>query len=340
MRIDALLLADVTRAADEARRLEDLGLDGVITVEGPQDVFLPLALAAAATDLDVATAVALAFPRSPTTVAYQAWDLQRLSGGRFRLGLGTQVRANVERRYSAVWRRPVARMREFVEATRAVFACWQDDQPLDYRGEHYQLTLMQPTFCPAPLECGPPPILVGAMGPNMTRMAAAVADGVMVHPFWTPRFLAERTVPAMAEGLADAGRSWDDVALELGILVAAGRDDAELAAAVDGVRTLLGFYGSTPAYRAPLEPYGWEGIQPELRRLTKEGRWDEMAAVVDDEVLRTVAVVGSPGEIGPAVAERVAGLPVRPTRVSLTLPYAAGPDLLGEVAESFRAPGH
>lgn len=336
MRIDALLLADVTRAADEARRLEDLGLDGVITVEGPQDVFFPLAMAAASTDLDVATAVALAFPRSPTTTAYQAWDLQRLSRGRFRLGLGSQIRANVERRYSATWRQPVERMREFVAATRAVFSCWQDDEPLDFRGEHYELTLMQPTFCPAPLEWGPPPVLVGAMGPRMTRMAAAAADGVMVHPFWTPRFLAERTVPAMAEGLGDVGRSWGDVALELGVIVAAGRDDAELAAAVDGVRGLLGFYGSTPAYRAPLEPYGWEGIQPELRRLARAGRWDEMAAVVDDEVLRTVAVVGTPDQIGPAVAERLAGLPVQPTRVSLTLPYAAGPELLGEVADSFR----
>ena len=336
MRIDALLLADVTAAAEEARRLEDLGLDGVITVEGPQDVFFPLAMAAAATDLDVATAVALAFPRSPTTVAYQAWDLQKLSRGRFRLGLGPQIRANVERRYSAVWRQPVERMREFVEATRAVFACWQDAVPLDYRGEHYQLTLMQPTFCPAPLEWGPPPVLLGAMGPRMSRMAAAVADGVLVHPFSTPRFLAERLAPALGAGLDDAGRTWEDLSIELGVIVAAGRDEAELATAVDGARMLLGFYASTPAYRGPLEPYGWEGIQPELRRLTKEGRWDEMASVIDDEVLRTVAVVGAPAEIGPAVAERVAGLPLAPDRVSLTLPYGASPELLGEVADSFR----
>ena len=333
--VDVLLLADLADAGDEARRLADLGADGIFTVEGPHDVFFPLVAAAGATDrLDLTTNVALAFPRSPTTVAHQAWDLQRLSGGRFRLGLGAQIRPNIERRYSAVWRQPVDRLREFVGATRAVFRCWQDGEPLDFRGDHYQLTLMQPTFCPAPLESGPPPILVGAMGPRMTAMVAEVADGVLLHPFTTPRFLTEGTAPWLQGGLDAAGRDWSSFEVVLGALVAAGRDEEELAVAVAGVRALAAFYASTPAYRAPLEPYGWEDLQPELRRLSKAGRWDEMAALIDDEVLAAVALVGSPAEVADQLADRVGDLPFAPARLALSLPYAAPAELLGEVIDA------
>jgi probable F420-dependent oxidoreductase len=333
MKLDTVLLAALPGVSDQARLLAEAGVDGLYTFEGPSEPFFPLVLAAEATALDVYTNVALAFPRSPMTTAYEAWGLQQLSGGRFLLGLGTQVQANIERRYSSVWRQPVARMHEFVEAVRAVFRCWQDGERLDFRGDHYELTLMQPTFRPPPLECGPPPVLVGALGPKMTRMSAEVADGILIHPFNTPRFLDERMVPEIEAGLEAAGRERDRFTVVCDAIVATGHDDKALAEAVESVRGLLAFYASTPAYRVPLAPYGWEGVQPELNRLSKTGRWDEMAGLIDDELLHTVAIVGQPSEIGSAIRARFGGLA---DRVGISLPYAAPTSLIAEVVDGFR----
>jgi probable F420-dependent oxidoreductase len=335
MKLDTLLLAEVTDAAVKARLLADLGLDGVFTFEGVQDPFFPLALAAHETDLDVYTNVALAFPRSPMTTAYQAWDLQKLSGGRFLLGLGTQVRANIERRYSATFGRPVAHLREFVEAVRAIFGAWQDGERLDFRGDYYTLTLMQPTFDPGPNPFGPPPILLGALGPKMTHMTAEVADGLLVHPFNTPRFLDEQLIPNLRAGLQASGRRLGDLQVVCDVIVATGRTEEEMADAVAATRGLLGFYGSTPAYRSPLEPYGWDELQPELNRLSKQGQWDDMAHLVDDEMLATLAIVGPPDEIGAKARERFGDLA---DRLGFYLPYAAEPDLIGEVVDSLRTP--
>ena len=206
MQIDTVLMAEPAAAADQARVLADLGFDGVFAFEGIGDVFVPLTLAAAATDLTVYSNVAIAFPRSPMHLAYTAWDLQKLSGGRFMLGLGTQVRANIERRFSSQWSRPVERMTELVEATKAIFRCWQDGERLDFRGEFYTFTLMQPTFNPGPNPFGPPPILVGALGPKLTRAVASTADGLLLHPFMTERFVHERTLVEVDRGLSESGR--------------------------------------------------------------------------------------------------------------------------------------
>jgi probable F420-dependent oxidoreductase len=332
MKLDTLLSGDITDAHDMARELEDLGIDGVFTFEGPADPFDPLILTASATDLDIYSNLAIAFPRSPTTTAYQAWDLQKLSHGRFMLGLGTQVKANIERRYGASWGKPVAKMREFVEATRAVFRSWQDGERLDFQGDYYTLTLMQPMFNPGPIEWGPPPILLGALGPKMTRMTGEVADGILIHPFNTPRFLDEAMLPCLDDGLAASNRTRSDLTIVCDVMVATGRDEREMEAALAGVRGLLGFYGSTPAYRAPLEPYGWEELQPELNRMSKAGDWESMSGLIDDDMLHTLAVVGPPDEIGPKVMERFGDLA---DRVGFYLPYAAQPDLLGEVIDSF-----
>src|SRR3954454_5646658 len=236
MQIDTVLLADPSNAAERARELAGLGFDGVFTFEGIGDVFLPLAMAAAATDLTIYSNVAIAFPRSPMHVAYTAWDLQKLSRGRFLLGLGTQVKANIERRFSAQWEHPVERMTEFVAATKAIFAAWQDGERLDFRGEFYTFTLMQPTFNPGPTPFGPPPILVGALGPRLTRAVAASADGLLLHPFMTERFLHDHTLPNVERGLAESGRSRDDFSIVMTSIVCTGRDEAEMATAVAGTR--------------------------------------------------------------------------------------------------------
>lgn len=332
MQLDTLLLGEPTVAAERARELESLGLDGVFGFEGPGDVFTPLVLAAAATELDVYTNVAIAFPRSPMTTAYQAWDLQKVAQGRFSLGLGTQVRANVEKRYSATWSKPVDRMREFVLALRAIFACWQEGERLDFRGDFYQHTLMQPNFNPGPVEGGPPPVLVGALGPRMTAMAAEVADGVLLHPFTSERFVREQSWPRLEDGLHAAGRARDDFTVVGEAIVCAGRDEAELAEAEAGVRGLLAFYGSTPSYRPALEVHGWGDLQPELNRLSKEGGWDRMSALVDDEVLHTFAVHGHPRDVGRELVRRFAGVA---DRVGFYLPYRADPALIGEIADAF-----
>ena len=318
MRFDTQL-AGLEDAADHARRLADIGVDGAFTFEGPHDVFTPLILAAAAgTGLELATNVAIAFPRNPVQLAHQAWDLQLLAEGRFTLGLGSQIRAQVERRYGAAFDRPVARMRELVGALRAIFASWETGDRLDFRGEFSSHTLMPPMFNPGPHPYGPPPIALGGLGPQMVSLAAEVADGLLVMPFNTGAHLRTRTVPAMAEGLARAGRSRSDLTVTGEVIVCCGRDDAEIEAARLAGRWLLSFYASTPAYRPVLEVEGWEDLQPELNALSKAGRWDEMPERIDDAMLATLAAVGSPAEVATEIMARFGGLV---DRVGFYTPY-------------------
>ncbi len=307
MKIDTLLdgMAD---AASHARRLEAIGVDGAFTFEGPHDVFVPLVLAAGATSsLELATNVAIAFPRNPVQLAHVAYDLQLLSAGRFTLGLGSQIRAQIEKRYGATFDRPVARMRELVAALRAIFASWETGERLDFRGEFTSHTLMPPTFNPGPHPFGMPPIALGALGPQMVRLAAEVADGLLVMPFNTAAHFRDRTLPAIEEGLARGGR--DRAALEVTgeVIVCCGRDEAELDAARAAVRFLLAFYASTPSYRPVLEVEGWGDIQSELNTLTKTGRWEEMPTMIDDTMLRRLAAVGTPADVAADVAARFGG---------------------------------
>jgi probable F420-dependent oxidoreductase len=319
--------------ADQARALEAAGFNAVFSIESSHDVFLPLALAAAVTGLEVMTNVAIAFPRSPLHLAQAAYDLQLISRGRFILGLGTQVRPVVERRYGVAWSRPVDRMREVVLAVKAIFAAWQHGAPLDFRGEFTTHTLMNPAFNPGPNPFGLPPVLVGALGPRMSAMAAEVADGILVHPFASERFVAERMMPAVAEGLARAGRSRREFTMVSNVIVATGRHEAEMQTADAGVRALLSFYGSTPTYRPLLELEGYDGLHVELHRLSKEARFVDMAARVDDDVLSRFAVRGEPHQVAKAIMARYGDIA---DRVNLYLPYAAGTDLLAEVLAGFR----
>ena len=288
-----------TDAVDRARALREAGAAGVFTFEGPHDVFAPLTLASTVGGLDLMTNVAIAFPRNPIQLAHQAYDHQTLSGGRFTLGLGTQIRTQIEKRYGASFDQPVARMRELVEALRAIFATWQSGERLDFRGEFYRHTLMTPTFNPGPNPFGPPPIYVGALGPRLTRATAEVADGLLVMPFGSTKFLHEATMPAVREGLAaranSAGRSEFAVVPE--VIVSAGDDH-------EATRRLLAFYGSTPAYRPVLDIHGWGDLQPELHALTKQGRWAEMGGLITDEVLHTIAACGTPRQIADHIRAR------------------------------------
>lgn len=321
-------------AGAEARTLEQAGVDGAFTFEGPHDVFLPLALAGAATDLELFTNVAIAFPRNAVHLAHAARDLQALSGGRFTLGLGSQIRTHVERRFGEGFDRPVARMRETVEAVRAVFEAWESGGPLDYRGEFRTHTLMTPMFSPGPSPWGPPPIVVGGLGPRMCALAAEVADGLAVMPVCSDRWFEERTLPSVAEGLARRDPALGPFEVLPEVIVCCGRDDAELAVADAGCRALLGFYASTPAYRPVFELEGRGDVQPAARELTRAGRWEELAELIDDDLLATVAVRGAPEEVAARLAARC-GAHAR--RVCVYLPYGHPPDLLAELVDALHA---
>ncbi|HEX2214171.1 MAG TPA: TIGR03617 family F420-dependent LLM class oxidoreductase [Mycobacterium sp.] len=316
-----------TDVIERAQQLRDAGASGVFTFEGPHDVFIPLTLAATVDGLDLMSNVAIAFPRNPIQLAHQANDLQLLSKGRFTLGLGTQVRAQVEKRYGVAFDRPVARMKEMVGALRAVFATWQTGERLDFRGEYYRHTLMTPTFNPGLNPYGPPPIYLGALGPRLTRATAEVADGLLVMPFGSKRFLHEATMPAVREGLAAAGRSADDLAVVPEIIVSVGEDDEAHAAA----RRLLAFYGSTPAYRPVLDVHGWGDLQPELNAMSKQGRWQEMAKLIDDEMLRTIAACGSPADVAAHIRDRVDGVA---DQICLYQPGPIAVDSLAEIVDA------
>ncbi|MGV0718010.1 TIGR03617 family F420-dependent LLM class oxidoreductase [Mycolicibacterium sp. XJ662] len=317
-----------TDAIERAQALREAGASGVFTFEGPHDVFAPLTLASTVSGLDLMTNVAIAFPRNPIQLAHQANDMQLLAQGRFILGLGTQVRAQVEKRYGAAFDRPVARMKEMVGALRAVFDTWNTGGRLDFRGEYYRHTLMTPTFNPGPNPYGPPPIYLGALGPRLTRATAEVADGLLVMPFGSKRFLHEVTMPAVRDGLAAAGRRAEDFAVVPEIIVSVDDDDHAAA------RRLLSFYGSTPAYRPVLDVHGWGELQPELNTLSKQGRWQEMATLIDDDMLHTIAACGSPAQVAAHVRDRVDGVS---DRICLYQPGPIAVESLAEIVDALGA---
>ncbi|NLU83197.1 TIGR03617 family F420-dependent LLM class oxidoreductase [Rhodococcus sp. HNM0569] len=304
MRIDVQLDGRFEEAATRARELVVCGVDGLFSFEGPHDVFLPLALASTAVETDLMTNVAIALPRSPVHLAHLAYDMQTLSRGRFRLGLGSQTRAHIEKRYGSEWSRPAARMRETVLAVKAILDAWQDGTRLRFEGEFTRHTLMPPTFVPGPNPYGRPEICLGALGPLMTRAAAEVADGLLVMPFNSARHFRERTLPAVAEGLAAARRSRDELAVYPQVIVATGRTPDEQEAAARGVRGLLAFYGSTPAYRPVLEVHGWADVQPELNVLSKQGAFAAMTELITDDMFATLAVHGTPEECAAQILDR------------------------------------
>ena len=289
--------------------LEQIGYDRAFTFEAKHDPFLPLAVAAEHTErMRLGTAVAIAFARTPMTLANIGWDLQTITGGRFALGIGSQIRPHIEQRYSMPWSRPAARMREMVLAIRAIWKAWETGDALNFDGEFYTHTRMIPAFDPGPNPFGPPPILTAGFGPLMTEVAGEVADGFLVHPLHTRRSLIELTVPALERGAVRVGRSSADIELTCVTIVVTGRDEADLDRSREAVRRQLAFYGTTPAYRAVLDLHDRGHLHDELRTRSKQGEWDEMASLIDDEFLEEVAVVGEPDSIAPAIERRLDGI--------------------------------
>ena len=305
MKVDGALTGrDWTRAGEEAALLEAQGFAGAWSFEGQHDPFVPLVLAAERTEsITLGTAIAVAFARNPMTTAYLAQDLQTLSRGRFVLGLGTQIRPHIEKRFSQIWSRPVERMRDFVGAMRAIFRAWGDGSRLDFRGEFYTHTLMTPMFSP-PLPYGSPPIYLAGVGARMVEMVGEVGDGFFVHPFHSRAYLEQETLPALQRGLERAGRKREEFAISCQTIVALGSNDAEIEAARRKARGQISFYGSTPAYEGVLQHHGYPALQPELNRLSKQGKWLEMMGRIDDALFDQIAVSGTPAQVATKLRAR------------------------------------
>ncbi len=308
----------ISEFAARSRQAEDIGFDAVLVEETKDDPYQLLALGAAATStIGIGTSVAMAFPRSPTITAMSAWSLQKLSRGRFVLGLGSQVRGHVRRRFGMEWHPPAPWMRDYVGAVRAVWRTWQTGEPLRFDSEHYNLNLMVPLFDPGPIEHPDIPIHIAAIGPNMCAVAGEVADGVRLHPICTERFIDERVKPALASGAARVGRDPSAVEVCMKPLIGTAADDRTLDLVTDTVRARVGFYLSTPAYRRVFELHDWGDLADRAAVSSKSGRWDELAAMVPDEVLHTVATIGTHDRIVAKLRDRYGA---RVDRIEFSIP--------------------
>jgi len=309
VKVDAGIVGPLSGARDHAATVEAFGYDGIIAPEISHDPFLPLLMAAESTErIDLITGVAVAFARNPMLLANLGWDLQDFSDGRFILGLGSQIKPHVTRRFSMPWSKPAARMQEMIEAIRAIWECWNNGGRLDFRGDFYSHTLMTPMFDPGPNPHGNPPIMLAGVGPLMTRVAGRVADGFVSHAFQTPEYFRAVTLPALEEGLAESGRKRSDFTVSMPAFVVSGTTQEEADAMAAAARSQIAFYGSTPAYRAVLDHHGWGEAHTELNAMSKRGEWVAMADVIDDQMLDTFALVAEPQHLAAAVAARFGGI--------------------------------
>jgi len=338
MKIDATLMGSIVNAGRTAADLEAAGYSGAWTAETSHDPFLPLAAATQHTErIELGTSIAVAFARNPMLLANIGWDLQAMSGGRFILGLGSQIKPHITKRFSMEWSHPAPRMREMIQAVRAIWDTWLNGTKLDFRGDFYRHTLMTPFFTPDAEELGDvgvPRIFLAGVGELMTETAGEVCDGFFCHGFTTEKYLREVTIPALERGRAKAGKTMDGFEICGPGFVVTGTNDDEMEAAKTGTRQQIAFYGSTPAYRPVLEAHGWGGLQDELNTLSKQGRWEEMGTLIDDEVLDAFAVVGEPEQIAPEIAKRYGDVI---SRLSFYTPYRSDPERWQGVMEDLLA---
>lgn len=291
-------------ASSAVRQAADLGYEGFFSTETKYDPFLPLALAGAeGLDIDLGTAIAVAFPRSPMVTAMVSWDLARMSKGRFLLGLGTQIKPHITRRFSTEWGQPTARLKDYILSMRAIWEAWQDSSRLRYEGEFYNFSLMTPFFDPGPITHPDIPVYIAGVGPHLSRMAGEVCDGFHVHPFHTVDYLDQVVLPNITSGAESAGRSLDDVELVSPIFIMTGRDDSEVEQAMGPIRQQISFYASTPSYRPVLEASGWE-FGDEVHAMSKRGQWAEMADVIPDEALFEIGIAAPVDKLGQAILDR------------------------------------
>ena len=316
MRMDTSLglsrTESITEIATHGKKAEQLGFDAIWASETRHDPFLQLALVAAHTkSIKLGTNIALAFPRSPTTLAYTAWDLQRMSQGRFILGLGTQIKAHIERRFGMVWDRPTARLREYILALRHIWECWQTGAKLNFRGEFFTLTLMSPFFNPGPIspnEHPNIPIYIAGVNEKLCQLAGELCEGFHVHPFHTPKYLSEFVLPHIETGLRVSGRARSHIQLASSVFVVAGDDAAERAKNREAVRQQVSFYASTPSYHIVFALHGWQAIATQLSALAARGKWDEMPTLISDEMLTEFAVEGTWAQLPALLRIRYTGL--------------------------------
>ena len=334
MLVDGGIGSDLARAAEGARLQEELGFDGLWAAETNHDPFLALTLAAEHTSrIELGTGIAVAFARSPMTLAQTAYNLNAFAEGRLLLGLGSQIKAHITRRFSMPWSHPAARMREYVQAMHAIWEAWEQGTKLDFRGDFYEHTLMTPFFDPGPNPHGAPRVFLAAVGELMTEVVGEVCDGMLCHGFTTESYLRDVTLPALGRGLDAAGRERAELQLSLPAFVVTGTTEEEMAKADAAVRGQIAFYASTPAYRGVLEHHGWGDLQPELNALSKQGGWKEMGERIDDEVLAAFAVVAEPDQVGPQLAARFGGVV---DRLSFYAPYAAAPGAFAPAIDHLR----
>ena len=327
-----LSISDLVATATE---WEDLGYAGFLSAEMDNDPFFPLLLAAEHTSrIEIATSIAVAFARNPMLLATTSHDLQRYSGGRFRLGLGSQIKAHIERRFSMPWSHPAPRMRELVLALRAIWSCFNEGTKLDFQGKFYRHTLMTPMFNPGPNGFGPPPVLLAAVGEVMTEVAGEVADGVILHPFTTERYVREVTLPALERGFAKSGRTRESFEVSGPLFVVTGADEESTLASRRATCERIAFYGSTPAYRPVLELHGWGALHEELNRLSKVGEWKAMGELIDEDVLDAFAVQAVPAAVPAALRARFDGAV---DRVAVNPPSGVAPDVWRAVLAGFSA---
>jgi len=313
-------LDDIGVLQEQFRRREQLGFDGVVTAEIRNDPFVVVGLGAAVTErVELRTGIAVAFARSPMTTAYSAHDLNVYSRGRFTLGLGSQIQAHITKRFGMPWHGPAKQMAEFIRALHAIWDCWYDGKPLNFRGDCYRHTLMTPDFTPHDTRFGRPRVVMAAVGPLMIATAAREADGILVHTFCTPKYLEEEILPRIAATLAESGRSRADFEVSFPPFVVTGATEAEFEAAKQQVKYRIAFYGSTPAYRPVLECHGWGDLQPKLNQLSKNNGWERMPELISDEMLETFAVVGEPRQVATEIRRRYGHLVDRLT-LENTLP--------------------
>ncbi|MFM8268340.1 MAG: LLM class F420-dependent oxidoreductase [Ilumatobacteraceae bacterium] len=337
MKVDGGIGGDLRAAGTQARELEATGYDGAWTAETSHDPFFPLLLAAEQTEqLELGTSIAVAFARNPMLLANIGWDLQAFSRGRFILGLGSQIKPHITKRFSMPWSKPAARMRELVLAVRAIWDTWENGTPLAFRGEFYSHTLMTPFFAPDRAELagfGVPRIFLAGVGELMTEVAGEVCDGFICHGFTTERYLREVTLPALERGRATAGRTMEGFEIVGPSFVVTGNNEREMAAAAAATRQQIAFYGSTPAYRGVLELHGWGALQDDLNALSKQGRWAEMGDLVTDDILDAFAVVAEPEGVAPELRRRYGDVI---DRISFYAPYRSDPERWARVLADLR----
>ena len=338
MKVDGGIGTDLHKAGAQAKEAEAAGYSGVWTAETSHDPFFPLLLAAEHTEtIELGTSIAVAFARNPMTLANIGWDLQAYSKGRFILGLGSPIKPHITKRFSMEWSHPAPRMREMILAIRAIWDTWENGTPLAFRGEYYSHTLMTPFFTPDPADLaglGVPKVFLAGVGELMTEVAGEVCDGFICHGFTTEKYLREVTVPALARGRARAGKTMEGFEIIGPSFVVTGADEAQMQAAATGTRQQIAFYGSTPAYRGVLDIHGWGGLQEQLNSLSKQGKWEEMGNLIDEEVLNTFAVVGEPETVATELHRRYGDVI---QRLSFYAPYKSDPERWSKILTDLKS---